>query len=82
MKASRLRLPQLDVTQLVSIVLLKRAIDALEITTNITRRRTKMTKEKLYEAMAADLLLLELEAGLKLLNDEEETTEDVEGGRA
>lgn len=40
------------------------------------------TKERLYEAMAADLLLLELEAGLKLLNDEEETVEDVEGGRA
>lgn len=40
-----------------------------------------MMKEKLYEAMAADLLLLELEAGLNPLKDEEEKVEDVEGGR-
>lgn len=40
------------------------------------------TKEKLYEAMAADLLLLELEAGLNLLNDNHELLEVVEGGAA
>lgn len=41
-----------------------------------------MMKEKLYEAMAADLLLLELEAGQDELKDNEQESKDVEGGRA
>lgn len=40
------------------------------------------TREKLYEAMAADLLLLEMEAGLNLLNDEDKSSEEDEGSRA
>lgn len=40
------------------------------------------TREKLYEAMAADLLLLELEAGQDELIENEAHLEDVEGGRA
>ena len=46
-----------------------------------------MTKEKLYEAMAADLLLLELEASLEESGQNptiviEGKVIDVEGGRA
>lgn len=43
-----------------------------------------MIKEKLYEAMAADLLLLELEEGLgqEQATANEENADAVEGGRA